>query len=43
MPEPLIQLNNLERTYKTGHSETFVLRRVSLDIAQGEFVTVMGH
>ena len=42
MPEPLICLRNLERSYKTGHSETFVLRRVSLTIAAGEFVTVMG-
>ncbi len=42
MPEPLIQLNNLERSYKTGHTETFVLRRVALGIAPGEFVTIMG-
>ena len=42
MPEPLIHLNNLERSYKTGHTETFVLRRIHLDIAPGEFVTVMG-
>lgn len=38
----MISLRNLERSYKTGHTENFVLRRVSLDIAQGEFVTVMG-
>ena len=42
MPEPLIALHNLERSYKAGHVETFVLRRVSLTIAAGEFVTVMG-
>ena len=42
MPEPLIELKNLERSYKTGHTENFVLRRVSLTIAPGEFVTVMG-
>ena len=42
MPEPLIDLRNLERSYKTGHTETFVLRRVALSIAPGEFVTVMG-
>ena len=42
MPEPLIHLQNLERSYKSGHTETFVLRRVTLDIAPGEFVTVMG-
>ena len=42
MPEPLIQLRNLERSYKTGHTETFVLRRVALDIEPGEFLTIMG-
>lgn len=38
----MIELHNLERSYKTGHTENFVLRRVSLTIAEGEFVTVMG-
>ena len=42
MPEPLLDLQNIERSYKNGHTETFVLRRVSLAIAPGEFVTVMG-
>ena len=42
MPEPLIQLRHLERSYKTGHTETFVLRRIALDIAEGEFVTITG-
>lgn len=42
MPEPLIHLHNLERSYKTGHTETFVLRRVALVIQPGEFVTIMG-
>ena len=42
MPELLLDLKNLERSYKNGHTETFVLRRVSLSIASGEFVTVMG-
>lgn len=38
----MIELRNLERSYKTGHTETFVLRRVNLSIAEGEFLTVMG-
>jgi ABC-type lipoprotein export system ATPase subunit len=38
----MIDLKNLERSYKTGHTETWVLRRVNLTIRQGEFVTVMG-
>ncbi len=38
----MIQLTRLERSYKTGHTETFVLRRIDLTIHTGEFVTVMG-
>jgi len=38
----MIELKSLERSYKTGPTETWVLRRVNLDIREGEFVTVMG-
>lgn len=38
----MIELKSLERSYKTGHAETWVLRRVTLTIREGEFVTVMG-
>ena len=38
----MIDLKNIERSYKTGHTETWVLRRVNLTIREGEFVTVMG-
>lgn len=38
----MIELKNIERSYKAGHTETWVLRRVSLAIRQGEFITVMG-
>ncbi len=38
----MIELRHLERSYKTGHTETFVLRRIHLDIQPGEFITVMG-
>jgi ABC-type lipoprotein export system ATPase subunit len=38
----MIQLKNIERNYKTGAGYTWVLRRVNLDIQQGEFITVMG-
>jgi len=38
----MIDLKNLERSYKTGPTETWVLRRVNLTIREGEFVTVMG-
>ena len=40
--EPLIQLRNLEKVYEMGGSKFYVLRRVTLDIQQGEFVTFMG-
>ena len=38
----MIQLRNIERTYKTGAGVTYVLRRINLDIREGEFITVMG-
>jgi putative ABC transport system ATP-binding protein len=38
----MIQLKSIERSYKTGAGQTWVLRRVNLDIQQGEFITVMG-
>ena len=38
----MIDIHNLDRSYKTGHTETFVLRRIHLHIAAGEFVTIMG-
>lgn len=38
----MIQLKNVERSYKTGAGQTWVLRRVNLEIQQGEFVTIMG-
>ena len=38
----MIDIHNLDRSYKAGHTETFVLRRIHLHIAPGEFVTIMG-
>jgi putative ABC transport system ATP-binding protein len=38
----MIQLRNVERSYKTGAGQTWVLRRINLDIQQGEFLTIMG-
>ncbi len=38
----MIQLKNVDRSYKAGAGRTWVLRRVSLDIREGEFITVMG-
>ena len=38
----MIRLNNIERSYKTGPGQTWVLRRINLEIREGEFVTIMG-
>ncbi len=38
----MIQLKNIERSYKNAAGQTWVLRRVDLDIREGEFITVMG-
>ncbi len=38
----MLELHNLERSYQNGPAQTFVLRRITLTIAAGEFVTVMG-
>jgi putative ABC transport system ATP-binding protein len=38
----MIELKNLERSYKTPAGQTWVLRRIQLQIRQGEFITVMG-
>jgi putative ABC transport system ATP-binding protein len=38
----MIELKNLERSYKTPAGQTWVLRRVNLTIREGEFMTIMG-
>ena len=38
----MIRLRSLERSYKTPAGQTWVLRRVNLEIRQGEFITIMG-
>lgn len=42
MPEPLIQLRNVERFYQQGPNRSYVLRRIDLDVPDGEFLTIMG-
>ena len=39
---PLIQLRDVEKCFKTKAGFTYVLRQISLDIAEGEFITIMG-
>jgi ABC-type lipoprotein export system ATPase subunit len=38
----MISLENVERSYKTGAGQTWVLRRIRLKIDAGEFITIMG-
>ena len=42
MSTPVIQLRELDRTYKTGEVEVKAVRGVTLDIHRGEFVAIMG-
>jgi len=39
---PIIALRNIEKSYAHGVSRTFVLRRITAEIREGEFVSIMG-
>jgi len=38
----MITLRNIEKSYPVGPGRYYVLRRITTDIAEGEFVTIMG-
>ena len=38
----MIELKHLERSYKSGAAQTFVLRNINITIREGDFVTIMG-
>jgi ABC-type lipoprotein export system ATPase subunit len=38
----MIALRNIEKSYPVGPGKYYVLRRITTDIAEGEFVTIMG-
>jgi putative ABC transport system ATP-binding protein len=38
----MIEIRNIHKSYKTGNSNLHVLKGVNLDIAEGEFVSIMG-
>jgi putative ABC transport system ATP-binding protein len=38
----MIQLRNIERFYEIAGGKSYVLRRINLDIKEGDFITIMG-
>ncbi|HWW77159.1 MAG TPA: ABC transporter ATP-binding protein [Pyrinomonadaceae bacterium] len=38
----MIELRNVEKFYETGAGRTYVLRRINLEVREGEFVSIMG-
>jgi putative ABC transport system ATP-binding protein len=38
----MISLRNVEKSYDQGGGKVYVLRRITLDIKEGEFVSIMG-
>ncbi|TMB08872.1 MAG: ATP-binding cassette domain-containing protein, partial [Deltaproteobacteria bacterium] len=38
----MIQLKNLDKSISQGNGRLFLLRQITLDIARGEFVSIMG-
>lgn len=38
----MIRTENIEKYYETGAGKTWVLRRISLEVREGDFITVMG-
>jgi ABC-type lipoprotein export system ATPase subunit len=42
MSSPFLSVRNLEKSFPQGNGKVFVLRQISLDVAPGDFVTIMG-
>jgi putative ABC transport system ATP-binding protein len=38
----MIRLRNIEKFFETGVGKVFVLRRINIDIKEGEFISIMG-
>jgi len=38
----MISLRNVEKYFQTGVTKTYVLRRITMDVKDGEFVSIMG-
>ena len=42
IPSEMISLRNVEKYFEQGPTKTYVLRRVNIDIKEGEFISIMG-
>jgi len=42
MPEPVVQINNLTKSFTVGDRQTTVLKDISLALNQGEFASIVG-
>ena len=38
----MVSLKNIFKWYNTGINRTFILKDISLDVAAGEFISIMG-
>lgn len=38
----MISLRNIEKYYEHGPTKTFILRRINMDVREGEFISIMG-
>src|SRR6266540_4870028 len=42
VPKPFLSVRNVEKSFPQADGRLFVLRRISLDVAARDFVTIMG-
>jgi ABC-type lipoprotein export system ATPase subunit len=40
--ERMISLRNIEKYFETGPTKTYILRRINIDVKEGEFISIMG-
>ncbi len=38
----MIKLNNVEKFYEAGSTKNYVLRRITMEVGEGEFISIMG-
>ena len=40
--KPIIQINNVIKNFKVGDTEVIILKGISFEVNQGEFVSIVG-